>query len=972
MNLGRVNEPPPPGIRPTPSARAASFSHTFQNPNDTTDASPGITATPTHPHPQQQHHYDPTWTMIRSRASLVGDTTTGTMIGLINSSNNDHDETRDIRLSADDDTMLSDRIESVANENIGISQPLYSHHQHHNQFTDTSTTTTTATTTTTTSTIPAVILITLFHLMIGIPFGVSYFPIGWGNTPSDSSSNDENDNNIQGTFPLQNKEALGIRMFLFSTIIGQVVFTLRSGFDSPIGLQMVENVPFCHALSKIVIQHQGYGRDALSTIMVLFGLSSILVGIVFYTLGRLKLGRIVYYFPNHVLVGCIGGIGIFIAKTGCEVTTNSVLTVNMTAIWQFVTEHVHLLIPLVFFETSLRILQRLLVNKEGTSMFPLLAPVYFISITPMFYLILWIGQVDWQYANSAGFFFPSLLTIVNQNQNQPSPTSVIFGGQLLDMWSVIDVRCISWPAVWDAVPTMVALTLFSLIHVPINIPAYAVSTDAVADMNKELIAHGYSNVISGLCGGLQNYFAYTQSVLYHRSGGHGTWSGLVVAACTAGLFVFGPQMTSYIPRCMAGTLLLHVGIDLFLEGVYDSIGKFDYVEYAGIWLITIVMTTLGMEAAMIAGGVAAVSTHAVQSVHYVNPIRGSMTASTLRSSRWNRTNQELKILDDESVGRNRILVIQVQSHLFFGNMAQFMETINQLFLEKASAGYVPWIVLLDFSLVLGIDSSAAQAMTKLSDNLRISFGADLCIFVTGSDAGFPCEFNLSKELLSRNNSNVAPDVAPDESTVLLLHQHESVDKSITFRGNHIEQSLDLALAFAEDCLLYRQGICLSKSRERPMHIPSSERELALAQIANISPAGIDFTTIELLFSNFQRETYEYDDLIWNQGSQSDCVKLLIEGQLIARLENEAGTTEIVHAGNMVGELGLLQGLPRMSSLKCYSDKAVLYSLSGTAFELLCQRSPEAARLLDLICIRYLSNRVQHVSNRIFETRCLPI
>jgi MFS superfamily sulfate permease-like transporter len=33
-------------------------------------------------------------------------------------------------------------------------------------------------------------------------------------------------------------------------------------------------------------------------------------------------------------------------------------------------------------------------------------------------------------------------------------------------------------------------------------------------MNKELIAHGYSNLLSGFAGGLQNYMAYTQSVIY--------------------------------------------------------------------------------------------------------------------------------------------------------------------------------------------------------------------------------------------------------------------------------------------------------------------------------------------------------------------------------------------------------------------------------------------------------------------------
>ena len=914
-----------------------------------------------------QHFYDPTFTMIRLRTSMVGDpnptnhvfrhspdfdpiTTTTTM-----SKDDGYHTTMDAVPTASRSTFTST---STSNPNTtqrwylnggsgGWSQP---------DTTTNTTTTTICTFTQVASQIPAIVLITIFHLMIGIPFGVSYFPIGWDTSSHISTTDYHMDSDgIQGTFPLSDKEALGIRMFLFSTIIGQLIFTVQSGFDSPIGLQMVENVPFCHALSRIVIHHQGYGVDALSTILVLFGLSSIMVGIVFYILGKLKLGRIIYYFPNHVLVGCIGGIGIFIAKTGCEVTTNAVIS------WQSIIGNVHQLIPLLFFEMLLRLLQRILVDRDGKAIFPLLAPIYFCMITPMFYLILWICRVDMQYANEAGFFFPSLL-------DTTSSQSSMFGSQLLDMWSVIDFKSISWPAVWDAVPTMIALTLFSLIHVPINIPAFAVSTDTVADMNKELIAHGYSNILSGLCGGLQNYFAYTQSVLYHRSGGHGKSSGMAVAACTTGLFVFGPLMTSYIPRCMAGTLLLHVGIDLFLEGVYDSIGKFDYVEYAGIWLITIVMTTLGMEAAMIAGGIAAVSTHAVQSVHYVNPIRGSMTASTLRSSRWNRTNEELKILDDESVGRNRILVIQLQGHLFFGNMAQFMEKINRLFTEKAAIGSVPWIVLLDFSLVLGIDSSAAQTMTKLSNNLRISFGADLCIFVTGSDAGFPCEFNLSKELLSGKNGIGA--TTPNESTALLQQSNGTVDKENMYSGNHIEQSLDLALAFAEDCLLHRQG--MSRSIQQAPHIPSSEMELALHQIANISPAGVRTETIKLLLSFFHRESYDYDEVIWNQGAPSDCLKLLVEGRLLALLENEAGTKELVHAGNMVGELGLIQGLPRMSSLKCLSENCVVYNLSRSSFDLLCQSAPDAARLLDLICIRYLSNRVQHVSNRIFETRCLPI
>ena len=149
--------------------------------------------------------------------------------------------------------------------------------------------------------VPAIALIGLFHLMIGIPFGVSYFPVGWramGTTAEKSHDMNGDSSDVNGPFPLPAKEAVGIRMFLFSTAIGQIVFTLQSQFRNPIGLQMVENVPFCQALATIVIRHQGYGIDALSTILIIFAISSVVVGSVFWVLGRYRLGRVIYFFPT--------------------------------------------------------------------------------------------------------------------------------------------------------------------------------------------------------------------------------------------------------------------------------------------------------------------------------------------------------------------------------------------------------------------------------------------------------------------------------------------------------------------------------------------------------------------------------------------------------------------------------------------------------------------------------------------------
>jgi hypothetical protein len=138
--------------------------------------------------------------------------------------------------------------------------------------------------------VSAVAVVGLLNMMMGIPFGASYFPVGWKASDGDGVDDSED---VEGQFPLPGKHNVGLRMFLLATIIGQLVYAYKSKFVNAVGLQMVENVPFLHALAKIVIRRQGYGIDALGTLFFLFGLSSVVVGIVFYALGKAGLGKIV-------------------------------------------------------------------------------------------------------------------------------------------------------------------------------------------------------------------------------------------------------------------------------------------------------------------------------------------------------------------------------------------------------------------------------------------------------------------------------------------------------------------------------------------------------------------------------------------------------------------------------------------------------------------------------------------------------
>jgi SulP family sulfate permease len=75
---------------------------------------------------------------------------------------------------------------------------------------------------------------------------------------------------------------------------------------------------------------------------------------------------------------------------------------------------------------------------------------------------------------------------------------LIFANQFLE-FGQIDVSALA-----SCIPTMFALSFFGIIHVPINVPALgaAVKEDNL-NVNKELIAHGISNTVSGLVGSIQ-------------------------------------------------------------------------------------------------------------------------------------------------------------------------------------------------------------------------------------------------------------------------------------------------------------------------------------------------------------------------------------------------------------------------------------------------------------------------------------
>jgi len=114
--------------------------------------------------------------------------------------------------------------------------------------------------------------------------------------------------------------------------------------------------------------------------------------------------------------------------------------------------------------------------------------------------------------------------------------------------------------------------------------------------------------------------------------------------------------------------------------------------------------------------------------------------------------------------------------LFFGNVAILTDSIKETLNQVKGTAEEPWIVstplvsildsysirsnppftnlqiILDFSLIVSIDSSAAHAIVKLKSILLNAMYMEITIFVTDSPDGFPCPDRGAVAFHSRDQS----------------------------------------------------------------------------------------------------------------------------------------------------------------------------------------------------------------------------
>jgi len=144
-------------------------------------------------------------------------------------------------------------------------------------------------------------------------------------------------------------------------------------------------------------------KTVIATTIFSYSLSSILTGAVFFLMGKFKIGALIGFFPRHILLGCIGGVGWFLVATGLEVSArlDSSLEYNITIAKKLFESDT---VALWTFPLALAIL--LIIIKRWIYKHALTDALYFLLIIAIFYWFVWaIPELTLPQLRSKGWVF---------------------------------------------------------------------------------------------------------------------------------------------------------------------------------------------------------------------------------------------------------------------------------------------------------------------------------------------------------------------------------------------------------------------------------------------------------------------------------------------------------------------------------------------------------------------------------------
>ncbi|TLS28420.1 hypothetical protein PpBr36_00221 [Pyricularia pennisetigena] len=788
--------------------------------------------------------------------------------------------------------------------------------------------------------LPAVIVGLLLNILDALSYGMILFPLG---------------NPI-----FSNLGPAGISIFYVSTIVSQLTYSMGSIFKGAVGSEMIEVVPFFHSMASTITNAVGHDEpDAvIATTIVAYAISSMMTGIVFFLMGYFKFGYIVGFIPRHILIGCIGGVGWFLVATGFEVSARieGSLEYDLATLHKLINPDT---IPLWATPLALAVVLVYLQKKIKSTYF---LPCFILMIPIVFYIFV--------------FSLDSL------NPDSLRESGWIFEGAASDepwwyFYTLYKFHLVRWDVLAETIPAMLALTFFGILHVPINVPALAMSAEEDnVDLNHELKLHGYSNFLSGLAGSIQNYLVYANTVMFMRSGANSRLAGFELAALTFGVLLVGPRLIGIIPVMMVGCLIFVLGFELLSEALWHPRKKLKTLEYLTVIAIILIMGIYDFVIGIGCGILIAFVTLVFQTSQ-VSAVRAGWSGDVVGSTVRRNPSQQNYL---KKVG-SQIHVIKLSGYLFFGTIVGVEEKIREIIADETFRQRPIRFLVVDLHHVAGCDYSAGEAFGTLSRLLKkkniefilsgVDDDSELCRSLRtvgiGEEAATvlpdlnsaleSCENELLKTLYATQEDATKNPPTPASANLDVPGQQHADSAS--------QGPFDMLASSPRRSHLWEaamQAVNAGLTRQKKWAAFGEPLRLLLQIFSDLSDKNEDFWFRAVPF--FAAKRYAAGDVLYRQGEPAEGFYLLESG--IVRMEYDmpqGRLCESIVAGTTCGELPFFSETCRTATAVVERD-AVVWLIDRTAWAKLQREEPDVAQELLRVGLKITSERMNAMTSHV--------
>jgi SulP family sulfate permease len=210
-------------------------------------------------------------------------------------------------------------------------------------------------------------------------------------------------------------------------------------------------------------------------------------------------------------------------------------------------------------------------------------------------------------------------------------------------------------------------------------------TETRGKSDRESIAQGAANFLSGLFGGMGGCAMIGQSLINIQSGGRGRTSGIVAALALAAFIMIGGPVIGQIPIAALTGVMFMVVIGTFEWSTFSTFGKVPKSEIFVILAVTLITVFLhNLALAVFAGVILSAVVFAWKSAQHVT----------------------LHPVDQDDGSR----IYNLHGLLFFGSVREFT--------ERMSPTKDPDEVIIDFKDARVCDYSSLEALSALTERYR--------------------------------------------------------------------------------------------------------------------------------------------------------------------------------------------------------------------------------------------------------------